>query len=51
VVKWWLQTSDEYTISHRGQYLGIYAALAGLSIVSLAIGAWYEFLTLSVAGC
>ncbi|GFF54141.1 metal resistance protein YCF1 [Aspergillus udagawae] len=40
VVKWWLQTSDEYTISHWGQYLGIYAALAGLSIVSLAIGAW-----------
>ncbi|KAF7158902.1 hypothetical protein CNMCM5623_004081 [Aspergillus felis] len=40
VVKWWLQTSDEYTISHRGQFLGIYAALAGLSIVSLAVGAW-----------
>ncbi|KAL4902740.1 hypothetical protein BDW74DRAFT_186698 [Aspergillus multicolor] len=40
VVKWWLQTSDEYTVSHRAQYLGIYAALAGLAVLSLAISAW-----------
>ncbi|KAL4747875.1 hypothetical protein BDW72DRAFT_215157 [Aspergillus terricola var. indicus] len=40
VVRWWLQTSDEYTITHRAQYLGIYAALAGLAMVSLAVGAW-----------
>ncbi|RDW67218.1 Metal resistance protein YCF1 [Aspergillus mulundensis] len=40
VVRWWLQTSDEYTVSHRAQYLGIYAALAGLAVLSLAVSAW-----------
>ncbi|KAL4964262.1 P-loop containing nucleoside triphosphate hydrolase protein [Aspergillus stella-maris] len=40
VVRWWLQTSDEYTISHRAQYLGIYGAMSGLAVISLAVGAW-----------
>ncbi|KAL4789301.1 hypothetical protein BDV19DRAFT_374334 [Aspergillus venezuelensis] len=40
VVRWWLQTSDEYTISHRAQYLGIYGAMSGLAVTSLAVGAW-----------
>ncbi|EFE30383.1 uncharacterized protein ARB_02755 [Trichophyton benhamiae CBS 112371] len=34
-------TLPQYTISHIGLYLGIYAALAGMAIVSLAVAAWY----------
>ncbi|THC98398.1 hypothetical protein EYZ11_002117 [Aspergillus tanneri] len=41
VVKWWLQRNDEYTVTHHSQYLGIYAGLAGLAILSLAIAAWH----------
>ncbi|OAL69956.1 multidrug resistance protein [Trichophyton violaceum] len=41
VIKWWLQRDTEYTISHIELYLGIYAGLAGMAIVSLAVAAWY----------
>ncbi|KAM5429338.1 hypothetical protein McanMca71_002977 [Microsporum canis] len=41
VIKWWLQRDTEYTISHIALYLGAYAGLSGMAIVSLAVAAWY----------
>ncbi|OQD90867.1 hypothetical protein PENANT_c001G04474 [Penicillium antarcticum] len=41
LVKWWLARSDEYTVSHMGQYLGAYAGLSAIAILALPFAVWH----------
>lgn len=43
MVKWWLERDDEYTVTHMGEYLGAYAGLSALAILSLPVAVWYEY--------
>ncbi|KAJ6125118.1 hypothetical protein N7471_012435 [Penicillium samsonianum] len=41
MVKWWLERDDEYTVTHMGEYLGAYAGLSALAILSLPVAVWH----------
>ncbi|KAJ5350728.1 hypothetical protein N7541_008455 [Penicillium brevicompactum] len=41
LVRWWLARSDEYTVSHMSTYLGAYAGLSAVAIISLPFAVWH----------